>query len=203
MAAGPEPLLASPRDPGFKPLPMREIVALWQRRPTYGINGEGAVRAGPWTDERAVKSMGKGTVAIASDHAGYELKSALKGELERMQVEVLDLGANGPASVDYPDFGYAMAHALREQRADRGVLVCGSGIGISIAANRFAEVRAALVHDSFGAQLAREHNDANVICFGGRMIGEDVARECLRVFMRTAFQGGRHARRIEKLNNPK
>ena len=95
-----------------------------------------------------------------------------------------------------------MARALREGRVRKGVLICGSGIGISIAANRYPEVRAALVHDALGARLARQHNDANVICFGGRMIGAEVARDCLRVFLSTEFAGGRHCRRIEKLSNP-
>ena len=122
-------------------------------------------------------------VGLASDHAGFELKQALKEELRAHGRAIVDLGAESADPVDYPDFGYAMAHALREGRVSRGVLVCGSGIGISIAANRFPEVRAALVHDTQGAQLARQHNDANVICFGGRMIDVEVARACLRVFL--------------------
>ncbi len=142
------------------------------------------------------------TIAIASDHAGYHLKQALKEDLVSSSYTVVDLGPAGTDSVDYPDFGYAMAHAMRGGRAQRGVLICGSGIGISIAANRFAEIRAALVHDAYGARVARQHNDANVICFGGRTIGADVAKDCLRVFLETAFEGGRHARRIEKLSNP-
>ena len=141
-------------------------------------------------------------IAIACDHAGFELKEALKHDLEELSHRVIDLGAPGLDSVDYPDYGYAMAHALRDGQAQRGVLICGSGIGVSIAANRFPEVRAALVHDALGARLAREHNDANVICFGGRMIGRDVARDCLRVFLETDFTGGRHVRRIEKLSQP-
>lgn len=146
--------------------------------------------------------MGKPTVAIASDHAGYALKGVLKARLADAGHAVVDLGTDGTGSVDYPDFGYAMARAIREGRAERGVLVCGSGIGISIAANRYPDIRAALVHDALGARLARQHNDANVICFGGRMIGEDVAGDCLSVFLETNFEGGRHVRRIEKLSNP-
>ena len=141
-------------------------------------------------------------IALASDHAGYELKRILKGDLEAQAKAVLDLGCNGADPVDYPDIGFAMAQALREGRARRGVLICGSGIGVSIAANRYAEIRAALVHDALGARLCRQHNDANVICFGGRMIGSEVARDCLRVFLETAFDGGRHRRRVEKLSNP-
>lgn len=142
------------------------------------------------------------TVAIASDHAGFELKEALKAELAALGNGVLDLGCDGPAAVDYPDFGYAVAHALRDGRAAFGVLVCGSGIGISIAANRYPNIRAALIHDALGARLARQHNDANVICFGGRMIGVDVARDCLRTFLEAAFEDGRHRRRVDKLSNP-
>ena len=122
--------------------------------------------------------------------------------LTELGFAVLDLGANDTQSVDYPDFAYAMAAAVREGRANKGVLVCGSGIGISMAANRAPEIRAALIHDAFGARMARQHNDANVICFGGRSIGLDVARDCLRVFLETEFEGGRHARRVNKLRNP-
>lgn len=139
------------------------------------------------------------TIAIACDHAGYSLKSKLKDQLEQGGYRVLDLGTNSEDSVDYPDYGFAMAEALRDGKAETGVLVCGSGIGISIAANRFPEVRAALVHDSLGAKMSRLHNDANVICFGGRMIGEEVAKDSLDVFLETEFEGGRHARRVDKL----
>lgn len=142
------------------------------------------------------------TIAIASDHAGFDLKSDLIETLSNSGFTVLDLGANSKDSVDYPDFGYAMASAIKEGNASRGVLVCGSGIGISIAANRHSAIRAALVHDSLGAKMARQHNDANVIVFGGRMIGPDVAMDCLQVFLETEFEGGRHARRVDKLSNP-
>ena len=142
------------------------------------------------------------TVAIASDHAGFELKEALKAALVALGHPHLDLGCDGPATVDYPDFGYAMARALRDGRAAWGILVCGTGIGISIAANRFSNVRAALVHDARSARLARQHNDANVICFGGRVIEPDVARVCLEVFLTTPFEGGRHAHRVDKLSHP-
>jgi ribose 5-phosphate isomerase B len=141
-------------------------------------------------------------IGAASDHAGFDLKQILKDELASMNRIVVDLGVDGIEPVDYPDFGYAMARALREGRVRMGLLICGSGVGISIAANRYPEVRAALVHDALGARLARQHNDANVICFGGRMIGAEVARDCLRVFLSTEFEGGRHCRRIEKLSNP-
>lgn len=142
------------------------------------------------------------SIAIASDHAGFELKSRIRDVLEGQGYAVLDLGTDGPESVDYPDFAYAMTEALNERRAERGILICGSGIGISIAANRHPEIRAALVHDALGARLARQHNDANVICFGGRTIGSDVAVDCLNVFLETVFEGGRHERRVEKLGAP-
>ena len=143
--------------------------------------------------------MSQRTVAIACDHAGFSMKSILKTELEQADHQVIDLGTDSEDSVDYPDFGFALASALGKNEADFGVLVCGSGIGISIAANRHPQVRAALVHDALGAKMCRLHNDANVICFGGRMIGEEVAKDCLDIFLRTDFEGGRHARRVNKL----
>ena len=143
------------------------------------------------------------TIAIASDHAGFDLKNKLKQDLMDLGFTVLDLGAENLESVDYPDFGYALAGAMKEGKAKRGVLVCGSGIGISIAANRHSDIRAALVHDALGARMSRLHNDANVICFGGRMVGPDVARDCLKIFLNTEFEGGRHSRRVDKLSDPK
>jgi len=143
------------------------------------------------------------SIAIASDHGGYDLKLLLCKDLRDLGYDVVDLGTDGPESVDYPDYGYAMASAIRDGRARLGVLLCGTGIGVSIAANRFPAVRAAVVHDAYGARLSRQHNDANVLCMGGRTIGPDVARECLRIFLETSFDGGRHARRVEKLSNPK
>ncbi len=139
------------------------------------------------------------TIAFASDHAGYTLKELLKGEAERLGYGVLDLGTDGPASVDYPDFGAAAATAVAEGRARWGVICCGTGIGISIAANRNPAVRAALCQDATSARLSREHNDANILALGARIVGEEVARECLRVFLSTAFGGGRHTPRVEKL----
>lgn len=146
--------------------------------------------------------MTEQTVAIACDHAGLGLKSQLTDHLAATGLAVLDLGVNSADSVDYPDYAYALAAAIRDGRAGRGVLVCGSGIGISIAANRHKEVRAALIHDALGARMCREHNDANVIVFGGRMIGADTALDCLDVFLRTEFEGGRHQRRVDKLSAP-
>ncbi|MET1025596.1 MAG: ribose 5-phosphate isomerase B [Dongiaceae bacterium] len=138
-------------------------------------------------------------IAIASDHGGFALKEALKPELERLGFAVLDLGPGSNASVDYPDFANALAAALHDKRAARGVLICGSGIGISMAANRHKHVRAALVHDALGARLCRQHNDANVLCLGERLIGVDVAKDCLKVFLTTDFEGGRHQNRVAKL----
>ncbi len=138
-------------------------------------------------------------IALASDHAGYDLKSVLAGALEAAGHKVLDLGTDGPDSVDYPDYGDALAAAIADGRAERGVAVCGTGIGISIALNRHPGVRAALCHDETSARLAREHNDANVLALGARLIGSEVAKNCLKVFLDTGFAEGRHAGRVAKL----
>lgn len=140
------------------------------------------------------------TIAIASDHAGYELKSLLVAELQALGFEALDLGTNGPASVDYPDYADALAKALAEGRARRGVAICGTGLGISIAANRHRHVRSALCHDATTARLSRQHNDANVLALGARVIGIETAKDCLRTFLGTEFEGGRHAGRVAKMS---
>jgi len=142
------------------------------------------------------------TIAIACDHGALALKDHLVRYLTDKGYTFVDLGVNGPDSVDYPDFGYKLAQAIKDGQATRGILLCGSGIGISIAANRFPEIRCALVHDVTCARLSREHNDANVIAFGGRMIGPDLCEECVDTFMTTQFEGGRHQRRVDKLSNP-
>jgi ribose 5-phosphate isomerase B len=139
------------------------------------------------------------TVAIAADHGGFELKSALVPVLQALGFAVLDLGTSSTDSVDYPEFADAVAAALKDGRAGRGVLICGTGIGISIAANRHAGVRAAPCHDGLTARLARQHNDANVLALGGRLIGIETAKDCLANFLQTPFEGGRHARRVAKL----
>jgi len=144
--------------------------------------------------------MPQDAIAIANDHAGTELKRVLAGELAKRGIAVLDLGTDGTQSVDYPDYARSLAEALADGRAGRGVLVCGSGIGIAMAANRFRHVRAAPVHDVTTARLAREHNDANVIAFGARTIGVELAKECLEVFLQTPFGGGRHAGRVAKMS---
>jgi ribose 5-phosphate isomerase B len=139
-------------------------------------------------------------VAVAADHGGYELKAALLPELQALGLEVLDLGTNSADSVDYPLFADAVAKAIDSGRAQRGMLICGSGIGISIAANRHRHLRCALAHDVTTATLARQHNDANVLALGARVIGLEVAKACLRTFFTTAFEGGRHARRVAQLS---
>ena len=139
-------------------------------------------------------------IAFASDHAGYSLKALLLEELVAAGHQVLDLGTgDGTTSVDYPDFGRACAEAVVSGRATLGVVVCGSGIGISIAANRVPGARCALVHDHLSARLARQHNDANIIAFGARLLGVETARDALRAFLSTPFEGGRHAARRDKL----
>lgn len=143
--------------------------------------------------------MVRETIAVAADHAGVSLKSELASELNSLGFDVLDLGTNGPESVDYPDYANALAEAMQAGKAKRGVLMCGSGIGVSIAANRHPGIRAALCHDAVTARLARLHNDANVLVLGARTTGLEVAKDCLRIFLNTPFEGGRHARRVAKL----
>lgn len=139
-------------------------------------------------------------VALGSDHAGYELKAHLAATLEQWGYDVSDLGTeNAEDSVDYPDYGEAVGRAVASGSADLGVAVCGSGIGVSIAANKVPGVRAALVHDVTSAHLAREHNHANVLCFGGRLTGASVAVEALRAWLDAAPGEGRHVGRIAKL----
>lgn len=145
--------------------------------------------------------MNKITVALAADHGGFALKEELKSELANLGLDCIDLGTDSETSVDYPDFGRAVADALVGGRAERGVIICGTGIGIAIAANRIGGIRAAVCHDATTARLAREHNDANVLALGGRIIGREVAIDCLRAFLSTPFDGGeRHVRRITKLS---
>jgi ribose 5-phosphate isomerase B len=143
----------------------------------------------------------KEIIAIASDHAGFELKMTLKQELKDRGYSVLDLGPHSTESVDYPDYGAAMAHAIENGDAPRGIVVCGSGIGISIAVNRSPAVRAALCQTGLMAKLSRLHNDANVLALGARLIGIETAMDCLDAFLNTEFEGGRHQRRVAKLGN--
>jgi ribose 5-phosphate isomerase B len=139
-------------------------------------------------------------IAIASDHAAVSLKTVLADWLREQGHDVLDLGTDGSASVDYPDFGRAVGDALADGRAERGVALCGSGIGISIAANRNPACRCALVSEPLSAALARQHNDANAIAMGARVIGEEMAKACLQAFLSTPFEGGRHQRRVDMLS---
>ncbi|WP_259779673.1 ribose 5-phosphate isomerase B [Aestuariispira ectoiniformans] len=144
--------------------------------------------------------MAELTVALASDHAGVELKEIFREELTSKGFKVLDLGTNSKDSVDYPDFADKMASTLENAQADRGILICGTGIGISIAANRHKSVRAALCHNSTDAKFSRLHNDANVLALGARTMGPEVALDCLKVFLETEFEGGRHAARVAKMS---
>ena len=141
-------------------------------------------------------------IAIVSDHAAFEMKAALAAWLREAGHAVSDLGPDGVESVDYPDYGYKLAEEIAAGRADFGVALCGSGIGISIAANRHPACRCALVSEGLSARLAREHNDANVIAMGARLIGIEQAKECVAAFLATPFGGGRHQRRVDKLSNP-
>jgi ribose 5-phosphate isomerase B len=146
-------------------------------------------------------------IAIASDHAAVAMKAELARWLGEQGHDVADLGTAGDASVDYPDFGYKLADAIASGAAERGVALCGSGIGISIAVNRNPAARCALVAEPVSARLAREHNDANVIAMGARLIGFDMAKACIETFLATQFAGakesqGRHQRRVEKLSSP-
>lgn len=138
-------------------------------------------------------------IAIGSDHAGFQAKEALKAKLKEWGHDVLDVGAHSEASCDYPDFARDAAHAVTRGDAERGVLVCGTGIGMAMAANKVRGARAAVVHDAFTAKMAREHNDANILCAGARVLGGDAIVGLVKVFIETPFGGGRHARRVEKI----
>ncbi len=141
-------------------------------------------------------------IAIASDHAALDLKAALRDWLIEEGHEVADLGPDTSDSVDYPDYGYKLAEVVAEGTADRGIALCGSGIGISIAVNRHPDVRCALVSEPLSAALCREHNDANCIAMGARLTGIEMAKSCIATFLVTEFGGDRHARRVGKLSTP-
>jgi len=141
-------------------------------------------------------------IAIVSDHAAFAMKAELAEHLRDAGYDVLDLGTTSTDSVDYPDYGYRMARAIADGEVQRGIALCGSGIGISIAINRHPHCRCALVSDGLAARLAREHNDANVLALGARLVGIETARDCVANFLATPFAGGRHQRRIDKLTNP-
>lgn len=138
-------------------------------------------------------------IALAADHAGIRLKAKIVEFLKNEGYEVIDLGTHTEDRVDYPDYGYKLAEAVANGEAPFGIGICGSGIGISIAMNRNPKIRAALCHDVTSAKLSRQHNDANILALGERLIGPDVALECVKAFLATEFEGGRHAGRVEKL----
>ncbi len=138
-------------------------------------------------------------IAIASDHAGRELKDDLIEFLKEMGMETVDMGVNSNASVDYPDYGTPLAEKVSKGETEKGVLICGTGIGMSILANKFRGVRAALVSDVYTARMAKEHNDANVLVIGGRIVGKGLAREILKTWLAARFEGGRHQRRLDKI----
>lgn len=138
-------------------------------------------------------------IALGSDHAGYPLKETVKAILDEMKIEYKDFGAYSPESVDYPDYAHEVSKAVARGEFDRGILVCGTGIGMSIVANKVRGIRAALCNDIFSAKASREHNDANVLCLGARIVGPGVAEEIVKTWLTTEFAGGRHARRVEKI----
>ncbi|MFN3739474.1 MAG: ribose 5-phosphate isomerase B [Thermodesulfovibrionales bacterium] len=140
-------------------------------------------------------------VAIGSDHAGFQLKEELKKLLQEMGHECIDFGPMSSESVDYPDFGEKVSQAVSSGSADRGVLICGTGIGMSIVANKFPDIRASLCNDLYTARMSRLHNDANVLVMGGRIVGIDLAREILKTWMTSEFEGGRHLRRLQKIKS--
>ena len=140
-------------------------------------------------------------IALSADHAGYELKDMLAAWLREGGHEVIDLGTNGPDSVDYPDFGARLAGAIASGDAERGIAICGSGIGIAIAANRNPGCRCAQVNEPLSAALARTHNDANAIALGARLIGVEMAMACVTAFLTADFEGGRHQRRVDQLSH--
>ena len=139
-------------------------------------------------------------IGIASDHGGFALKEIIKKEFKD-KVEIIDYGTDSEESVDYPDFGQALGKAVVKGEVERGIVICGTGIGISIAANKVKGVRCALCNDLFSAQMSRRHNDANVLAMGGRVIGDVLAIEIVKIFLEEEFEGGRHAKRVEKINN--
>jgi ribose 5-phosphate isomerase B len=139
------------------------------------------------------------SVAIGCDHGGLPLKAALVAALRAAGHTVLDMGTDGPGRVDYPDHAHAVCAAVSEGRARRGVLICGSGVGMSIAANRHPDIRCALVSEPLSARLCRAHNNANVLALGARLTGEDMAVACLHEFLATPYEGGRHDQRLAKL----
>jgi len=138
-------------------------------------------------------------VALACDHGGYRLKEVIKEYLKELGVEFVDYGAYSEESVDYPDYAYKAAKGIVNGEADRGIFICGTGIGISMAANKVHGIRAALCYNVYAAEMSRRHNDANVLCLGGRVLGDELAKRIVKAWLETPFEGGRHERRIKKI----
>jgi ribose 5-phosphate isomerase B len=138
-------------------------------------------------------------IAIGSDHRGYDVKRRVVSILHQMGHEVLDVGPQTPGSVDYPDFAFQVGLAVAEKRVDRGILICGTGIGMCIAANKVPGVRAAPCHDSITAEMSRRHNDANILCLSADLLGEELIDRMVRIWLETEFEAGRHARRVDKI----
>lgn len=141
----------------------------------------------------------KMTIAIGCDHAGFELKKEIISLLDDLHIECIDYGTEGPQSVDYPDFGEKVSEAVSSGKIDKGILICGTGIGMSIVANKFPNVRASLCNELFTAKMSRLHNDANILVLGGRIIGKDLAKEIVRIWVSTNFEGERHCARLKKI----
>lgn len=140
-------------------------------------------------------------VALGADHGGYELKEAIRKHLQAQEIEVFDFGTHSNDSVDYPKYGFAVGSAIIKGEADLGIVVCGTGLGISMAANKIPGIRAALCSETFSARMAREHNNANVLALGARVIGIGLALDIVDVFLKTEFSGGRHALRVDLISN--
>jgi ribose 5-phosphate isomerase B len=141
----------------------------------------------------------KMTIAIGCDHAGFELKKEIISLLDDLHIECIDYGTEGPQSVDYPDFGEKVSEAVSSGKLDKGILICGTGIGMSIVANKFPNVRASLCNELFTAKMSRLHNDANILVLGGRIVGKDLAKEIVRIWVSTPFEGERHCARLKKI----
>ena len=154
----------------------------------------------PWSTRMNCSSSADATVALASDHAGFTLKEIVRDHLAGRGVTYLDLGTDSTKSVDYPDYAKKVCKAILGGRADKGVLICGTGIGMSIMANRYKGIRGALCHDQFTARAARSHNNSNVLILGGRILGVDLAKDIVDTWLDTPFEGGRHERRTGKFD---
>ena len=140
-------------------------------------------------------------IAIGSDHAGFDLKEKVKGWLKELGHEAADAGPAGSESTDYPEYAHKVARLVRHREADRGVLICGTGIGMSMVANKVPGIRAAVCHSEFTCEMSRRHNDANVLCLGSRVVDERMVEDLVRLFVHTPFEGGRHLRRVKKIND--